>query len=795
MKKTWMKSFLTAGLKALPCTVLLTAVLAASHAQAAGESFSIGIDNGYGGPAYSGATQYGWTDARVAGDYWNNTDGNSITNLKMNDGIAVNNANFTITAKGGAWFYNGSAQLGGGTRDYFDGQWNFSLSGIPFSEYSVVLFMASDVSGKQWGPVKVTANGVETYYTYTSETVLTTTTATDLTPWGSTALASGYTAEAGVNVMVIPGCTGDISILTHGTSHGDALRGGLYALQVINTGTLEEYTVSGCPAMNYAYPVVFRGTTDATWDVVANWYTAETTISGSDVTYNWSAWTPVEGKNKAPGLSGSDAWAATLVDGSLMADTITVGSDGYKKISVAADYEGWASKVGIANNVHVEMANLVKLQADSDWRIDETSKLTVVAFGDGNKNGTHNVRCYAENGLVFKPDCGISFNYYLGTKGSVSFGGALSGTQTIKAIELDLGDSTKTGVELKTRKLIGFGSSTATFNVNGVVVTGLADEGATTVSVNAVTTPANVGDYILVEGEDGYYVNYAAYGDATVTTETVTMTESATLSSLGLTSGAMTIAEITVPNGATLTVDEALTFLELKLISTGTVKLAVGGTLTSLTDAFANVGTFTNAVKVLDIGALAMSGVTVPAESTLILENPAQVTSLTREAGSTLKITGTLSGAEGVLSLQNNTMVETSGTISVSGSVTETLQGRAWTLSDGAVTVETGFYLAAGAEWWASGNKSSLTIKNGATLTVEGAAATLGRAKTDGAMMFAECGNGSNVTVTGEGSKLAVPNGAINLSRDGASTATISDGAILQAYKLGGTSNSSTLTI
>ena len=212
---------------------------------AAGESFSIGIDNRYGGASYSGDALYGWGDAQVAGKNWNNTDGASISDMKLNTGVRVAGANFTVASKGGDWNHYAPTELGGGTRDYADGPWNISFRGIPFSQYKIVLFMASDINNKTWGPVKITQNGVETYYTYTVTNTdtkeLTTTDAERLTSWGSTALAQGYTAEEGVNVMVIPELSGDISLLTHGTSGNDATRGSFYAIQIINTGNLLEY--------------------------------------------------------------------------------------------------------------------------------------------------------------------------------------------------------------------------------------------------------------------------------------------------------------------------------------------------------------------------------------------------------------------------------------------------------------------------------------------------------------------------------------------------------------------------
>lgn len=193
-------------------------------------------------------------------------------------------------------------------------------------------------------------------------------------------------------------------------------------------------------------------------------------------------------------------------------------------------------------------------------------------------------------------------------------------------------------------------------------------------------------------------------------------------------------------------------------------------------------------------GSVSLGDVTIMSDKKLTVVQTNVCASINRQANSILKITGDI-GDVNDLPLADNCVLETSGNVVLSDqSITETIKGRSWVLSGGESSVSN-FYLAAGVEWANSGNRSSLTLKNGAKLTVTGDAAVIGRTKTDGAMMFSECGNGSSVVVAGEGTELKVPNGAINLSRDGASAATVSDGALLQAYKLGGTSNSSTLTI
>lgn len=512
-----------------------------------------------------------------AAEGWNNLTGSNGTKtvLTMWDGTATKSVKIGLTyssANTWSWADATDAFLDG----YLDdggSKAQVKLTGIPFSQYSVIVYCATDSASRQFNAVSINGTDYIGSAEYTAGTGYATASSNK---WGAT---QSLIALFGTNALRLDGLSGDLTIV--GGANANSARGGIAAIQVINTGSLGEIIemTEGHTVMGYTYPVIFRGTTDAAWDTVANWGTLTSIVSGGETQREWAAWTPTV-TDKAPGLSGSNAWDATLVDGDLLADTITVGADGYKTVTVTATYEGWVSCLGVANGVHLNMATLQKLQGDSDWRIDDTSKVTISAFNNGNKNGTHNLYCYAQEGLVFTPNCEISFNYYLGAEGSASFGGALSGTQTIKGLVLDLGDSSKSGVEVKTRKLIGFGSSTATFNTNGATVT----TSEATVPATAIAAPVNVGEYAFTTEADGLYVKYVAYGDIGYTTVTATAAGDATLSSLNLTGDAMTIAEITLPDGATLTIDGAQTFAQLLIFCEGSATVTV-----SSAEAIANI--------------------------------------------------------------------------------------------------------------------------------------------------------------------------------------------------------------
>lgn len=512
-----------------------------------------------------------------AAEGWNNlTESNGTkTVLTMWDGTAAKSVKIGLTySSANTWSWtNATDAFLDGYLDDGGSKAQVTLTGIPFSQYSVIVYCATDSANYQFNPVSINGTDYIGSAEYTEGTGYA---AASSNKWGAT---QSLMALFGTNALRLDGLSGDLTIV--GGANANSARGGIAAIQVINTGSLGEVIegAEGHTVMDYTYPVIFRGTTDAAWDTVANWGTLTTFVTGGETQREWAAWTPTVA-NKAPGLSGSNAWQATLVDGDLLADTITVGADGYKTVTVTATYEGWASCLGVANGVQLNMATLQKLQGDSDWRIDDTSKVTISAFNNGNKNGTHNLYCYAQEGLVFTPNSEIAFNYTLGEKGSVSFGGALAGTQTVKGLVLDLGDSSKSGVEVKTRKLIGFGSSTATFNTAGATVT----TSEATVPATAVAAPVNVGEYAFTTEADGLYVKYVAYGDTGYTTVTASAAGDATLSSLNLTGDAMTIAEITLPDGATLTIDGAQTFAQLLILCEGSATVTV-----SSAEAIANI--------------------------------------------------------------------------------------------------------------------------------------------------------------------------------------------------------------
>ena len=272
-----------------------------------------------------------------------------------------------------------------------------------------------------------------------------------------------------------------------------------------------DYTeTNGYTKDNEFYPLIFRGsTTDAKWDTLTNWYTG-TRTNGTD-TY----WIPYT-KTVVPGAESLDEYRATLIDGNLM--VVDAGEDDYKTVTVTSKLEGFNSKITVANKVHLTIASLKKLQGSiCEWRIDDTSKITLASFDNGNNDNTpRNFYVNAKNGLALAEGTtfGASGAYYFDEDGSVQFA-TLNNPQTIKAVELDLGDSELTGRTIVPRKLIGFTGGNATFTEDEAVVTTNVDG----MAANRVTSLQNVGDYYFEKKSEGYYVVYMAYAETVELTE------------------------------------------------------------------------------------------------------------------------------------------------------------------------------------------------------------------------------------------------------------------------------------
>ena len=433
-----------------------------------------------------------------------------------------------------------------------------TVSGIPFACYDVIVYVATDTENYGFKPVYINGgyfigSATEGDYGYCEKVLVNN---GDSSKWGA---SRGLVAEYGKNALRVNKLSGDLVI--KGGSNSDSLgaRGCIAAVQIVE---------SGYEALGSKYQLVFRGHEDGDWSELANWFVYALNPEEDGGNFKW-----VSFAGGVPGVPGGSFWGSTLVDGKFFKEDFAV-EDGYKVVS-AGTLEGWNSNIGVANGVHLKISHLNKMQNPDNvanvWSVDETSKITVSEYGKGNKSGVHHIECFAPTGIVFSSDCDVSFSYVLGKSGSVAYDGALSGTHTFANVVLDLGDKTKSGIELRTRELIAFESSSAVVEyADGWLSAVTSDE--TSVEMRESAAMNEVGMYSLEKKDNGYYINYVAYGDTSVEgTQRVETEGDVLLSKLGLTSSEASIAEIVLAPGATLTIDEELSFSALTIVSSGDV--------------------------------------------------------------------------------------------------------------------------------------------------------------------------------------------------------------------------------
>ncbi len=255
---------------------------------------------------------------------------------------------------------------------------------------------------------------------------------------------------------------------------------------------------------------VFRGGTsgsETSWGERDNWYITE------DGGSTWEVETNVGTNTNPPGYPSSDKWNPTILDGNVMADTITK-TENYKVITAPAVLEGWASKIAVRNGVHLNLEKgLKKLQSGGTWQVDATSKITTQITGGGNSNGDVHLYVDAIEGITFTntnrgAGSDIPFKYYLGAQGSVMFSESTNKDRTheLKALALDLVAETK---QVVSRQLVGTPSS-ETFTTTSVTVTSTIGITPVLKADGTVTANDAVGTYAFETKDDGLYVNFVA---------------------------------------------------------------------------------------------------------------------------------------------------------------------------------------------------------------------------------------------------------------------------------------------
>ena len=528
----------------------------------------------------------------VAADGWNNL-GNSGSESALNVWTGEKAVSYpmalTYSSNNGYQWTTATDAFLKGYLDDGGNQAQVSLTGIPFEEYSVIVYAATDTADRKFS--SVTING-QAYIGTPGATTL----GYALPVYNNTHARYGashaLTAAYGTNALRVDGLSGNLTIA--GGANQYSARGGIAAIQIINTGDplpdaqiidwttqpAEQLKTSALPELtnvsvqlkladgvtlemdsditghtieivgnnvtvnvtnleisqaaaqtifpdatvttaytetigytvgDVTYSLVYRGPADG-WGTAANWYTGYRT-NGTD-TY----WIPYSGS--VPAIPSGNLGATLLIDGDLIGDKITADDDGDKVVN-APELEGWTLHMAVRNDVHLKIASIKKLQSASDNNntgrigVDESSKVTITSLGTQGGNsfgGQFDIL----GTLTVENDFSATGNnpgyiYTLGTAGLVQYAGLSAGrTHSVQSVTLNLGDSSLSGREIVSRKLVGFTSETnQTFTY---VAEGVATS-VDTVTPEAVDILQNVGQYKFEKKADGYYVDYVAYAE------------------------------------------------------------------------------------------------------------------------------------------------------------------------------------------------------------------------------------------------------------------------------------------
>ena len=259
------------------------------------------------------------------------------------------------------------------------------LADIPYTEYSVILYYATDNPNMKWAPAKVTAGDTVTYYYYDADGTLKSD-GTSANTWGSSndCIAAETTGTLGKDTMRIDGLSGDVSIDLDTSSNTNNTRGGLSGLQIVCTGdvivppppTINVNFASGRVGGNTSYDRALTGATtyglepvpgsewknlyrgDRNQSVALTVYNGETAVVPT-VTYNasgmWSYEDDVAGINDllvaalddASAVSGSYNATITVEDVPFTQYDVIVylqavgNGGGFKPVEVNDTYYAW----------------------------------------------------------------------------------------------------------------------------------------------------------------------------------------------------------------------------------------------------------------------------------------------------------------------------------------------------------------------------------------------------------------------------------------------------------------------
>ena len=169
-------------------------------------------------------------------DGWNNTSAasGSATTLTISDGEKTVDQPVSLTySSANVYQWDGATDaLLKGYLDDGGNQAHVTVERIPFSQYSVVVYAATDTDAKRFKAVQINGTHYLGSATYNPGVGYAVQSPAALASWGK---SRGTTAAYGRNALRVDGLTASTLTIVGGTND-DGARGGIAAIQIVNTG-------------------------------------------------------------------------------------------------------------------------------------------------------------------------------------------------------------------------------------------------------------------------------------------------------------------------------------------------------------------------------------------------------------------------------------------------------------------------------------------------------------------------------------------------------------------------------